>query len=112
MTKLFKVHTFYVFRINLILSLVISLIGYFLSPPINEKVFSVFDIVYLFMVSFLTGGYLTGIMLFDFSRKREYYIFYNLGISKLKLLSITYLFHIAVAVIIAASFYYAKLLIS
>ena len=112
MIRLFRLHTLFVFRINFILSLIVSLIGSFLSWPISEKIFSVSDVVYLFLVSFLTGGYLTGIMLYDFARKREYYIYYNLGISKLKLLTITYMFHIMVAILIAVCIYYAKLFIS
>jgi hypothetical protein len=64
------------------------------------------------MISFLTGGYLAGIMLFEFSRKREYYVFYNLGISKIRLFAVTYLFNVFVLTVILIIAYYAGLFVS
>jgi hypothetical protein len=39
----------------------------------------------------MTGGFLLSAFYFEITRKNEYYFYYNLGLSKIKLLSIAYL---------------------
>jgi len=41
----------------------------------------------------LTGGFFLSAYYFEITRKNEYYFYYNLGISKIKLLLLTYSLH-------------------
>ena len=47
---------------------------------------------YVFWI--MTGGFLLSAFYFEISRRNEYYFYYNLGLSKTKLLLITYALHI------------------
>jgi len=51
---------------------------------------------YIFMLSYFSGGFLLGILFFEIARKQEYYFYYNLGISKLRLVLISYLFNLVI----------------
>ena len=52
------------------------------------------SILFRFAMNILSVGFLLGIIFFDISRKNEYYFFYNLGISKLRLIITCFLFHV------------------
>jgi hypothetical protein len=47
-----------------------------------------------YIVWLMTGGFLLSLLYFHFSRKNEYYFYYNLGISKMKLILLTYSLHL------------------
>jgi hypothetical protein len=82
-----------VFKIDLF----ISLLATFISAPSSLKGFT-FDLLsYFFILSYLSGGFLLGILYFEFARKQEYYFYYNLGISKLRLILTSYLFNLALS---------------
>lgn len=97
-----------VLKVNLAISPLAALLWCIISSPSIQKGFKLDMLVYLFAMSFLTGGFLLGLLFFEFSRNREYYFYYNQGISKLRLILMTYLLHvfIMVPVLILAS--YAK----
>jgi hypothetical protein len=48
-------------------------------------------IIFSFIVWIMTGGFLLSAFYFEITRKNEYYFYYNLGFSKIKLLLIAYL---------------------
>jgi hypothetical protein len=48
-------------------------------------------IIYSFVVWIMTGGFLLSAFYFEISRRNEYYFYYNLGLSKIKLLLTAYL---------------------
>jgi hypothetical protein len=74
-------------------------------PSFNALTFNI--LIYVFMLSFLTGGYLLGVLYFEFTRYKEYYFYYNLGISKLRLIIFAYLFHLIVSIPLLVILYYA-----
>lgn len=45
----------------------------------------------LFGLSFITAGYLLSIYLYELGHTRQYYLYYNKGISKLQLITSTFL---------------------
>jgi hypothetical protein len=49
-----------------------------------------------YIVWLMTGGFLLSLLYFHFSRKNEYYFYYNLGLTKVKLIMIAYLFHLVI----------------
>jgi hypothetical protein len=49
-------------------------------------------------IGFLTGGYISGFLFFEFSRYREYYFYNNLGLSKLRLVFTAWMFHLLVSI--------------
>jgi hypothetical protein len=50
--------------------------------------------ILVFVISILSAGFFLSVFFFELSRKNEYYFYYNLGLSKIKLLFLTYLLHI------------------
>jgi len=79
------------------LDLLISLLATFISAPLSPKGIT-FDLLsYFFILSYLSGGFLLGILYFEFARKQEYYFYYNLGISKLRLFLTSYLFNLVLS---------------
>lgn len=96
-----------VLKVNLVIS---SLATFFYNNlfvlSLEEKTTAT-GIMTSFVISFLTGGFLLGFLFFEFFHRQEYYLFYNLGIGKLRLILVTYLFHIFIVTLIISA-YYAK----
>jgi len=51
-----------------------------------------------FIIAMMTGGFLFGVYYFEITRKNEYYFYYNVGLTKAKLLLMAYLFHLVVMI--------------
>jgi hypothetical protein len=51
-----------------------------------------------FVVWIMTGGFLISAFYFEITRKNEYYFYYNLGLSKLKLFLSAYLLTFVLAI--------------
>jgi hypothetical protein len=51
-------------------------------------------LIWYFIIWILTGGFFLSAFYFDVTRKNEYYFYYNLGISKIKLFLLTYSLHL------------------
>lgn len=102
-------YSFYVLKWNLVLSPIVTFFSITLSQSFLQKEITVRDIMYAFTLSFLTGGYLLSAIIYEFSRSREYYFFYNMGISKLRLFLVTYTLHLITAAFILLIVHYAKL---
>lgn len=97
-------YCFLVFKLDLTLSFLAT----FITATLIHKVITFNLLIYFFMLSFLTGGFLLGILYFEFARNREYYFYYNLGISKLRLILTSYLFHLFIAIPILIIVVYAR----
>jgi len=97
-----------VLKVNLIISPIATFFATVLAISFADKEITLAGVMYFFILSFLTGGFLFGILFFELSRSREYYLFYNLGISKPRLIIVTYLFHLIVATLIIILASYAK----
>jgi hypothetical protein len=101
-------YSFFVLKWNIVLSPVATFFAISLSKSLPGKEVTINDIIYIFIVSFLTGGYLFGAMIYELSRSREYYYFYNLGISKVRLFLVTYALHLIISTAIILLVIYAK----
>lgn len=97
-----------VLTIDLIVSPITTFFSIVLSRSFLVKEITLSTVLVSFIVSFLTGGYLLGVLFFELARKNEYYFFYNLGISRLRLVLTTYLFHIILIIPILIIAMYAK----
>jgi hypothetical protein len=93
---------------NLILSPIATFFAILFLSSFLEKEITLSGVLMSFIISFLTGGYIFGILYFELARKREYYFYYNLGISKLRLILTTYLFHIILIIPVLIIALYAK----
>jgi hypothetical protein len=67
------------------------------AAPLLPGGITISGLIRIFILSFLTGGYALGLIYFDQFRTREYYFFYNQGISKIRLILISYLFHLMIS---------------
>ena len=79
------------------LSFFVSLLATFLAVVLNQHGITLSGLIITFLIGFLTGGFLSGILFYNMFRKKEYYFYYNLGISKLRLILISYLFHLIIS---------------
>lgn len=102
-------YSLFVLKWNIVLSPIITFFAISLSKSFLQEKITTSDIMYAFTISFLTGGYLLAAMIFEFSRSREYYFFYNQGISKIRLSVVTYTLHLIITVLILLIVHYAKL---
>ena len=109
MIKKFLPHFLPVLAINVIASPITTFIflglAKFFKP---EFEITLSTILARFVINFLTTGFILGVVFYELGRKNEYYFFYNLGISKLRLILTTFLFHIIIMIPILIVAYYAK----
>jgi hypothetical protein len=82
-----------IFKTNIILSLLLSILSFLLMPPASSYPLVYFCLL-CFIIWIMTGGFLLSVLYFEISRKNECYFYYNLGISKLKLILLTYFLHV------------------
>ena len=78
------------------IDLFISILATISTAPLSPKGITFDSLSYLFFLSFFSGGFLTGVLYFEFARKQEYYFYFNLGISKSRLVLASYLFNLVV----------------
>jgi len=104
MVRKYLPYSLLVLKVNLLVSILVAvMVAYLFSSGVTFNI-----IIYVFMLSFLTGGYLLGVLYFEFTRYREYYFYYNLGISKLRLIIFTYLFHLILSIPLLVFLNYAR----
>jgi hypothetical protein len=101
------------FNVVLIFNLVISPIATVFSTLLSksfltDQVITLHKVISMFVFFFITGGFLIGATYFELARKSEYYLYYNLGIAKVKLILIAYLFHLILMIPFLILAYYAK----
>ena len=91
MIRLFLPYNKTILKINIIFSVFLTVLSslVFLARPSPRS--PAFIIICSFIVWIMTGGFLLSAFYFEISRRNEYYFYYNLGISKIKLLISAYL---------------------
>jgi len=83
-----------ILKTNIIFSIVLTFLSS-LAFLAKESIHSpIYLIIALYTFWIMTGGFLLSAYYFEITRKNEYYFYYNLGLSKIKLLLITYDLHI------------------
>ncbi len=90
------------------LSVFVAILGTLLSGPLDQNGFNLSGLIRTFLIGFLSGGFLSGVMFFKMFRNKEYYFYYNLGISKLKLILVSYSFHLLISIPLVIIQLYAK----
>ena len=95
--------------INLVFSPIATVLATLVSKPfLTDQVITLHKVISTFILFFITGGFLIGALFYELARKNEYYLYYNLGISKIKLILITYLFHLLLMIPFLIFAHYAK----
>ena len=91
---------------NLILSVFLSILSIlrFLALPTRHSI--AYIIIFIYTAWILTGGFLLSASYFEMTRKNEYYFYYNLGISKIKLILTAYLLNFIFVVPLLIALYY------
>lgn len=109
MIKKYLPYFYIVLTINLVFSPMATVVWTLGSKPfLMEQEISLSRVILQFTIFFLTGGYLIGAIYYEIARKNEYYLYYNFGISKLRLNLITYLFHLILMIPLMIIAVYAK----
>lgn len=62
-----------------------------------------------FMWSFLTGGFIIAMFYYESRHKNEYYFYHNLGLTKSRLIIISYLSHLGLSLPVLFILYYVSL---
>jgi hypothetical protein len=98
-----------VLTINLVFSPIATIFSTLISKPfLIEQEITLHKVISTFILFFSTGGFLIGATYYELARKNEYYFYYNLGISKIRLIFINYLFHVILMIPFLIFAYYAK----
>ena len=94
MTRLVLPYNKTILKTNIIFSIVLTLISslVFLTKESSHSPIYLAVAFYVFWI--MTGGFLLSAFYFEISRRNEYYFYYNLGLSKTKLILITYALHL------------------
>jgi len=108
MIRKFLPYFYAVLTIDLIVSPIATIFSTIFSKSFLVKEITLSGVLVSFIISFLTGGFLLGTLLFEIARKKEYYFYYNLGISKPRLILTTYLFHFILIIPFLIIAIYAK----
>ena len=94
MTKLFLPYNKTILKTNIYFSIILTLISRLIFLNIPSKHSPIFLAIAYYIFWIMTGGFFLSAYYFEITRKNEYYFYYNLGLSKIKLLLITYLLHL------------------
>jgi hypothetical protein len=102
MIRIYLHYTNQIIKMNLVLSILWTII-------ISSVAFTgLSKLIGMFLLSFLSGGYILGVYYYEIARKKEYHFYYNLGISKLRLIITGYLIHLCIAFPFFLISYYAR----
>jgi hypothetical protein len=91
MIRLFLPYNKTILRTNIVFSIFLSLLSSLILLAMPSSHSQTYIILRSFVVWIMTGGFLISAFYFDITRKNEYYFYYNLGLSKIKLLLNAYL---------------------
>jgi hypothetical protein len=94
MTRLLLPYNKTILKLNVVFSIVLTFLSclLFLSKKSSHSLLYIIIAFYVFWI--MTGGFFLSAYYFEITRKNEYYFYYNLGISKVKLLLFTYSLHV------------------
>lgn len=98
MISLFLPYNITILRINIFLSIMLTFLSSLLLLALPSSHSMGYLIICIFLVWILSGGFLLSSLYYEWARGQEYYFYYNLGISKLKLILTSYLLHLLIAV--------------
>ena len=90
MNKLFLPYNKTILKVNFIFSIFLTLLSGLVLFTIPSAHSPVFIILRSFIIWMVTGGFFLSAFYFEVTRNREYYFYYNLGLSKIKLILIAY----------------------
>jgi hypothetical protein len=98
MIRLFLPYNKTILKRNIIFSIFLTMLSslVFLARPSPHS--PAYIIIFSFIVWIMTGGFLLSAFYFEISRRNEYYFYYNLGLSKIKLLISAYLLNLIIVV--------------
>ncbi len=82
-----------IFRFNLIISVAIGFFGIFAGGSPTTSLTGFFS---FFSFSLFTGGFLFAIYFYSLKYHKRYYFYYNLGLTKIQLISAAWLFNLPV----------------
>ena len=91
MIRLFLPYNKTILKTNIIFSVFLTMLSSMILLALPSPHSPTYIIIRSFMVWIMTGGFLLSAFYFEITRKNEYYFYYNLGLSKIKLLLIAYL---------------------
>jgi hypothetical protein len=91
MTRLFLPYNKTILKTNIVFSIFLTMLSGLLFLTKTSPHSPAFIIIFSFIVWIMTGGFLLSAFYFEISRKNEYYFYYNMGLSKIKLLLTAYL---------------------
>jgi len=102
MTRILLPYNKTILKLNIIFSSILALISSVIIKTTSDLVgLAEKDppswlhlLIWYFIIWVLTGGFFLSAFYFDVTRKNEYYFYYNLGISKIKLFLLTYSLHL------------------
>jgi len=102
MTKLLLPYNKTILKINVIFSSILAIISSAIIKITSDLVgLEVKDpqsplhlIIWYYIIWIMTGGFFISAFYFEITRKNEYYFYYNLGLSKTKLILFAYTLHI------------------
>ena len=102
MSKLFLPYNKTILKLNIIFSSILALISSAVTRTTADMVglhekdphTMLHLLIWYFIIWLMTGGFFLSAFYFEISRKNEYYFYYNLGLGKVKLISLTYLLHL------------------
>ena len=93
MTRLLLPYNKSILKTNIALSVILTLLSAMVFLAKESPHSPLYLVIFLYVFWLMTGGFLMSAFYFNISRKNEYYFYYNLGLSKLKLLLFTYALH-------------------
>jgi hypothetical protein len=80
-----------ILKTNIVFSIFLTMLSGLLFLTKTSQHSPAYIIIFSFIIWLMTGGFLLSAFYFEISRKNEYYFYYNLGYSKIKLLLAAYL---------------------
>jgi hypothetical protein len=91
MIRLFLPYNKTILKTNIVFSVFLTMLSGLLFLTKTSPHSPVYIIIFAFIVWIMTGGFFLSAFYFEISRKNEYYFYYNMGISKIRLLLNAYL---------------------
>lgn len=104
MNKILLPYNKTILKINLIFSTILSIISALIIKSTSNLVgikdkepqLTLHTFLWYYIIWLITGGFFLSAYYFEIARKNEYYFYYNLGLSKTRLILFTYTLHIII----------------
>jgi hypothetical protein len=82
-----------ILKTNVTVSVLLTILSLLVSFDQKIEQSVIFILISSFVVWIMTGGFLLSLFYHHLSRKNEYYFYFNLGLTRLKLIGAAYLIH-------------------